>query len=127
MRQDNAELNQQLNHLNYLISKLKSEIAEKDSMLGRNYNDNDGEVLMLKQQIELKKQENVQLQSSIRDLRISLKDVESESERKRRELVERCNFLENEARKYKDEYTRICEVLKSRINDTINHVSYKKW
>lgn len=61
----------------------------------------------------------------MRDLRMSLKDAESDAERKRRDLVERCNFLEGEARKYKDEYQRICEILKSRINDTINNVSYK--
>ena len=75
----------------------------------------------------MKKQENAQLSSTIRDLRVSLKDAESEGERKRRDLVERCNFMESEARKYKDEYQRICEILKSRINDTINNVSYKKW
>ena len=41
LRQDNSDLSQQTNHLNYLISKLKSEISEKDNMIGRNYNDND--------------------------------------------------------------------------------------
>jgi chromosome segregation ATPase len=85
-----------------LISKLKSEISEKDNALGRNYNDNDHEIQVLKQQVEVKKQENAQLSSTIRDLRVSLKDAESEGERKRRDLVERCNFMEGEARKYKE-------------------------
>lgn len=113
--------------MNYLISKLKSELNEKDGMLGRTYKDSDQEVQALKQQMEMKKQENAQLTSTVRDLRMSLKDAEGDSERKRRDLIERCNFLEGESRKYKDEYLRICEILKSRINETINNVSYKKW
>ena len=44
-------MNQQLNQLNYLISKLKSEIAEKDNMIGRSLNDNDHELQVLRQQI----------------------------------------------------------------------------
>jgi uncharacterized phage infection (PIP) family protein YhgE len=125
LRQDNSELSQQLNNYNYLVSKLKSELAEKDNILGRNYNDNDSEIQALKQQLESKRQENNQLTSTIRDLRMSLKDSEGDAEKKRRDLIERCNFLEGETRKYKDEYQRICEILKSRINDTINTVSYK--
>lgn len=54
------------------------------------------------------------------------KESEGEWERKRRELVERVNAQENEARKYKEEYLRICEVLKSKINNAIDGVSYKK-
>ena len=41
-------------------------------------------------------------------------------------MVERCTILENEARKYREEYQKICDVLKSKINDTINTVSYRK-
>jgi hypothetical protein len=41
-------------------------------------------------------------------------------------MLDRNSMLEAEARKYKDEYTRICEVLKSKINNAIDHVSYKK-
>ena len=70
--------------MNYLISKLKGELSEKDNMLGRTYNDNDHEMQTLKQQLELKKQESAQLSSTIRDLRMSLKDAEGEGERKRR-------------------------------------------
>lgn len=88
--------------MNYLISKLKSEISEKDNVLGRNYNDNDHEIQTLKQQLEMKKQEIAQMSSTIRDLRVSLKDAEGDGERKRRDLMERCNFLEGEARKYKE-------------------------
>ena len=55
-RQDNADLQQQVNHLTYLVGKLKSEIAEKDLMLGRTHNDNDHELHALKQQLEMKKQ-----------------------------------------------------------------------
>ncbi len=50
-RQDNAQLQQQVNTLNYLVGKLKSEIAEKDMMLGRSTNDNDHELNSLRQQI----------------------------------------------------------------------------
>jgi phosphoglycerate-specific signal transduction histidine kinase len=115
-RQDNADLQQQVNHLTYLVGKLKSEIAEKDMMLGRTHNDNDHELLSLKQQLEIKKQENISQQGTIRDLRQTLKDSEGEWERRRRELIDRCNLLENDARKYKSEYERICEILKSKIN-----------
>ena len=56
LRQDNADMNQQLSHLNHLVNKLKSEIAEKDSMIGRSYNDNEYEINSLKQQMEMKRQ-----------------------------------------------------------------------
>jgi uncharacterized protein involved in exopolysaccharide biosynthesis len=108
-----------------LVSKLKNEMAEKDNMLGRNHTNNDNELQTMKQQIEAKRQENNQLNAAIRDMRMSMKDNEGEAEKKRRDLVEKCNFLEGESRKYKDEYQRICEILKTRINDTINTVSYK--
>lgn len=42
------------------------ELAEKDSLIGRSFNDNDGELKLLRQQLESKKQENNQLQSSVR-------------------------------------------------------------
>lgn len=35
--------------------------------------------------------------------------------------------MENEARKYKDEYLRICDLLKSKINNAIDNVATKKW
>ena len=108
LRQDNADLTQQINHLNYLVNKLKSEIAEKDSMIGRSYNDNEYELNAVKQQLEMKKQENAQLSATVRDLRMTHKEYEGEWERKKRELAERCNMLEGEARKYKEEYQRIC-------------------
>ena len=69
-------------------------------MIGRSYNDNEHELTALKQQVESKKQENAQLSSTVRDLRMTLKDSEGEWERRRRDLAERCNFLEGEARKY---------------------------
>jgi hypothetical protein len=40
LREDNASISQQMNQLNFLVSKLKSEIAEKDNMLGRSMNNN---------------------------------------------------------------------------------------
>lgn len=43
-------------------------------MLGRSYADNDGELVALKQQLELKKQEVYQLTSTAKDLRIALKN-----------------------------------------------------
>ncbi len=51
LRQDCSDLHQQNNHLNYLLSKLKQELAEKDSLIGRSLNDNDAEVVALKQQL----------------------------------------------------------------------------
>jgi chromosome segregation ATPase len=70
------------------------ELAEKDSMIGRSVNSNDGELKMLRQQLEGKKQEIAALQSTIRDLRMALKDAEAEGERKRKELADRCYGLE---------------------------------
>lgn len=48
-------MNQQLNQLNYLVSKLKSEIAEKDNMIGRSYSDKEHEINSLRQQLENKR------------------------------------------------------------------------
>ena len=41
-------------------------------------------------------------------------------------VFERCYSLETEARRYKEEYTRLAEILKSKINSTIDNVSYAK-
>lgn len=101
LRQDKTDSQEQVNQLNYLLSKVKSDLAEKDSMIGRSVNGNDSELKLLKQQLESKKQENAQLVSSLRDARASLKEVENDGERKRRELAERCYSLETEARRYK--------------------------
>jgi predicted RNase H-like nuclease (RuvC/YqgF family) len=59
--------------LNYVISKLKSELTDKDNLIGRSVNDNDSEIKLLRQQLEGKKQENNQLQVSIRELRMAIK------------------------------------------------------
>lgn len=126
LRQDRSDMQEQINQLTYIVNKLKAEIAEKDNLIGRSVSDNDGEIRSLKQQLEGKRQEIAQLQGSIRDLRLTLKDVESEGERKRRELAERCYSLETEARRYKEEYTRLAEILKSKINSTIDNVSFPK-
>lgn len=48
-------MSQQLNQLSYLVSKLKSEISEKDNMIGRSYNDKEQEIHSLRQQIENKR------------------------------------------------------------------------
>lgn len=88
--------------MNYIINKLKAELAEKDSMISRSLQDNDGEAKMLRQQLENKKQENSQLQGQLRELRQEIKNVEADGERKRRDLAERCYSLETEARRYKD-------------------------
>lgn len=93
-------------------------------MIGRSLQENDGEAKMLRQQLEHKKQENGQLQGQLRELRNDIKNVEAEGERKRRDLAERCYSLENEARKYKDDYTRLADLLKSKINSTIENVSH---
>jgi predicted RNase H-like nuclease (RuvC/YqgF family) len=78
LRQDRTDLQEQINQLNYIVNKLKSELAEKDNLIGRSVMSNDGEVKTLRQQLEVKKQESSQLQASIRDLRLSLKDVEAD-------------------------------------------------
>lgn len=93
LRQDSTDLQEQVNQLNYIISKLKAELAEKDSLIGRSLNSNDGELKTLRQQLESKKQENAQLQGNVRDLRLTLKDVEADGERKRRDLVEQNRWL----------------------------------
>lgn len=126
LRQDCADLHQQNNQLSYLLSKLKHELAEKDGLIGRSLQDNDSELMSVRQQLEQKKNENGQLGSSLRDMRSQLKEGENEWERRRRELLDRNSMLENEARKYKDEYVRICDILKNKINTAIDGVSYKK-
>ena len=83
---------------------------------------------MLRQQLEMKKQELFQASKSLSNMQMMMKEQESENERKRRELVDRANMFEGEARKYKEEYSRICDILKSKINDTINNtVGQRRW
>lgn len=69
-----------------------------------------------------------QANKAVGNMQVMIKEQESESERKRRELIDRANMFEGEARKYKEEYSRICDILKSKINDTINNtVSARRW
>jgi uncharacterized protein YlxW (UPF0749 family) len=56
LRQDRTDLQEQINQLNYIVNKLKSELAEKDNLIGRSVMSNDGEVKTLRQQLEAKKQ-----------------------------------------------------------------------
>lgn len=51
IRQDRGELQDQINQLNYIITKLKSELADKDNMIGRSVSNNDGEIKTLRQQL----------------------------------------------------------------------------
>lgn len=67
-------MSQQINQLNFLISKLKSEIAEKDNMIGRSMNTNEQELIALKQQLDMKRQEVAQANKAASDLRIMLKE-----------------------------------------------------
>ena len=48
--------------MNYLLSKVKSELADKDNLIGRSMTGNDSEMRMLKQQIDAKNKEIGQLQ-----------------------------------------------------------------
>lgn len=59
-------------------------------------------MLALRQQLDVKRQEVAQANKATSDLRIVLKEQESEFERRRRELAERANLFETEARKYKE-------------------------
>jgi hypothetical protein len=62
----------------------------------------------------------------VRETKANWKESEVDWERRKREMLDRQSVVESEARKYKDEYLRICEVLKSKINNAIDGVSYKK-
>jgi len=66
LRQDRADNIEQINQLNYLLSKVKSELADKDNMIGRSMTGNDSEVKLLKQQLDQKNKENGQLQISLK-------------------------------------------------------------
>jgi predicted nucleic acid-binding Zn-ribbon protein len=126
LRQDCNDLHAQNNQLTYLLNKVKAELADKDTLIGRSLSTNDAELQTLKQQLEQKRQESAQLTANLREVRGAWKEAEGDWERKKRELLERQSAVENEARKYKEEYLRICEVLKSKINSAIDNVSYKK-
>jgi regulator of replication initiation timing len=106
-----------------LLSKVKSELADKDNMIGRSMTGNDSELKLLKQQLEQKNKENGQLQLSLKEMRVRIGEVEADADRKKRELADRCYSLETESRRYKDEYMRLAEMLKSKINSTIDNVS----
>jgi predicted RNase H-like nuclease (RuvC/YqgF family) len=75
LRQDRSDLTEQVNQLNYILTKVKNELAEKDNMIGRSVSNNDSELKLLRQQLESKKQEINQLQSSLRETRMALKDL----------------------------------------------------
>lgn len=126
LRQDCTDMHQQNNQISFLLNKYKQEVNEKDALIGRSNSDNDAEVMNLRQQLESKKSENSQLAATIREVRSNMKDSENDWERRKRELLDRNSSLEMEARKYKEEYLRICDVLKNKINSAIDHVSYKK-
>lgn len=51
MQQDNVDLQNQINHLNHIIAKLRSEITDKDAMMGRTHGDNDNEIYNLRHQL----------------------------------------------------------------------------
>jgi regulator of replication initiation timing len=123
LRQDRSDSLEQINELNYLLSKVKSELADKDNMIGRSVTGSDSEVKALKQQLDAKSKENVQLQISLKEMRARITEIEADSDRKRRELADRCYGLENESRRYREEYSRLADMLKSKINSTIDHVS----
>ena len=52
-----------------------------------------------------------------------MSEIEAESDRKRRELSDKCYVFENESRRYKEEYSRLADMLKTKINSTIDNVS----
>ena len=56
-------------------------------------------------------------------MRARVSEVEADSDRKRRDLADRCYGFENESRRYKEEYARLADMLKSKINSTIDNVS----
>ena len=60
---------------------------------------------------------------SLKEAKSAIKDVENDAERKRRELSERCYAMEDEARRYKQEYNRLAQMLKAKINSTIDNVN----
>jgi len=51
LRQDRSDLTEQVNQLNYILTKVKNELAEKDNMIGRSVSDNDSELKLLRQQL----------------------------------------------------------------------------
>ena len=126
LRQDLSDLSNQNNQLNFLLNKLKQQIADKDNMLNHASSNTEAELNALKAQLQQRRQEISSLNSTNRDLRNNLKEAQYSWEKERRDLIERCNTFESEARKYRDEYQRICDVLKSKINSTIDGVSHKR-
>ena len=84
LRQDRNDNSEQINQLNYMLSKVKNELIDKDNMIGRSVSGNDSELKMLKQQLESKSKENVQLQISMKEMRGRMNEIEGEAERKKR-------------------------------------------
>ena len=123
LRQDRNDNAEQINQLNYMLSKVKNELIDKDNMIGRSVSGNDSELKMLKQQLESKSKENVQLQISLKEMRGRMNELDAESERKKRQLSDKCYTMENESRRYKEEYLRLADMLKTKINSTIDNVS----
>ena len=58
-----------------MLSKVKNELIDKDNMIGRSVSGNDSELKMLKQQLESKSKENVQLQISMKEMRARMNEI----------------------------------------------------
>ena len=101
LKLDLADFGAKYSQVSYLYDKAKNEIAQREAALSRNSGESSHEVGYLKQQVEAKRKEIEQLALTIKELRDSIKDQAAEFERKRNEVVDKSNFYEAEARRYK--------------------------
>ena len=76
--------------------------------------------------MEAKRREIDQLSQTVKELRDAAKDQAAEFERKRNEISDKASFFESEARRYKEENTRIYDTLKAKINETISTVGNRR-
>ena len=104
LKLDLADFGAKYSQVSYLYDKAKNEIAQREAALSRNTGENSHEVGYLKQQVEAKRKEIDQLALTIKELRDSIKDQAAEFERKRNEVVDKSNFYEAEARRYKGNF-----------------------
>ena len=79
LRQDKSDHMEQVTQLNYLLSKARNELADKDMHIDRSITGNDSELKTLKSQLELKNKEIGTLQMSLKDMRARMGEMEADS------------------------------------------------
>lgn len=87
--------------MSYMLDKANNDAYERATAKVTRDVVNVDESIQLKQQLQQRRREIQDKNTAIRELKQVLKESSAQSERKRVELQERCQYFEAESRKYK--------------------------